>query len=249
MTADGKVALITGASRGIGEATALGFAAAGWRVALTARDGAAVGKVAARIGPESLALTTDVADWSAMQAAVAATLARFGRLDALVNNAALVDPIARIGDADPAAWGHLITVNVTGAFHGIRAVLPAMLAGGGGTVITLSSGAARNPHEGWSAYGASRAATAMLTRSLHLEYAAQGIVALGLSPGTVATRMQRAISASGLGPVSQLDWSAHIPPEWVARALVWMAGPDGAAHAGEELSLRDEALKRRIGLC
>jgi len=248
MAADGKVALITGASRGIGAAAALAYAAAGWRVALLARDAAALEPVAARIGTGALALTADVADWPAMQAAVAATMDRFGRLDVLVNNAALLDPIARIGDGDPAAWGRLITANVTGAYHGMRAVLPVMLAAGGGTVITMSSGAARNPHEGWSAYASSRAATAMLTRSLHLEYAAQGIVALGLSPGTVATGMQKAISASGLGPVSQLDWSAHIPPEWVARALVWMSGPGGAARAGEELSLRDEGLMCQIGL-
>ena len=88
----------------------------------------------------------------------------------------------------------------------------------------------------------------MLTRMLDKEYAERGIRAMGLSPGTVATEMQREIKASGINPVSRLDWSEHVPPEWPANALVWMCGPEAAGHAGEELSLRDEALRTRLGL-
>lgn len=89
---------------------------------------------------------------------------------------------------------------------------------------------------------------ALLTHSLHQEYGGRGSIAPGLSPGTVATGTQKAISASGIGPVGRLDWSAHVPPERVARALVWTAGPDGAIHAGTGQKLRDDALRRRIGL-
>jgi hypothetical protein len=71
---------------------------------------------------------------------------------------------------------------------------------------------------------------------------------MGLSPGTVATQMQREIKASGINPVSQLDWSAHIPPDWPARALVWMCTPDADDFLGQEISLRDEAIRRRAGL-
>ena len=71
---------------------------------------------------------------------------------------------------------------------------------------------------------------------------------MGLSPGTVATDMQREIKASGVNPVSQLDWSEHIPPEWPAKSLVWMAGPDGDDFLGEEISLRDEGIRARVGL-
>ena len=87
-----------------------------------------------------------------------------------------------------------------------------------------------------------------LTRMLHHEYGPKGIRAMGLSPGTVATEMQREIKASGINPVSRLDWSDHVPPEWPARALLWMCGPDAADHAGEEISLRDEALRAKLGL-
>jgi len=241
-----QVIVITGASRGIGAAAALAFAAQGARVALIARDRAGLADVAGQIGAGAMAVAADVARWDDMARAVAQVQAAWGRVDVLVNNAGVVAPMAAMDVADPGEWATLIDINVKGVFHGIRAVLPGMLAQGAGAVLTLSSGAAHHPVQGWSAYCASKAAVAMLTQSLHLEYGARGIRALGLSPGTVATDMQRDIRASGVGPVAGLDWSAHIPPEWAARALVWMAGPIG--HEGQELSLRDPDLRRRIGL-
>jgi NAD(P)-dependent dehydrogenase (short-subunit alcohol dehydrogenase family) len=88
----------------------------------------------------------------------------------------------------------------------------------------------------------------MLTRSLHQEYAEAGIRAMGLSPGTVATDMQRTIKDSGIGPIAALDWSVHIPADWPARALVWMCSPDADAFLGEEISLRDPDMRARVGL-
>jgi NAD(P)-dependent dehydrogenase (short-subunit alcohol dehydrogenase family) len=183
-----------------------------------------------------------------VEAAVSATVETFGGLDVLIGNAGVIHPIAALEDADPEAWGQAIDVNLKGVFHGMRAALPALLARGGGTVLTLSSGAAHAPVEGWSAYCASKAAAAMLTRSLHLETGERGIRALGLSPGTVATDMQREIRASGINPVSRLDWSAHIPADWPARALLWMCGPGADPWLGQEISLRDEAIRRAAGL-
>ena len=88
----------------------------------------------------------------------------------------------------------------------------------------------------------------MLTRAAHLEEAANGLRIMGLSPGTVATEMQVKIRASGINPVSQIDWETHIPPEWPAAALVWMCGPGGDKWLGEEVSLRDEAVLAALGL-
>ena len=244
----GKSVLITGASRGIGEAAARAFAAAGARVALAARDRSRLSALSRQIGNGTIALPCDVADAAQVAEAVAATLRAFGRIDVLVNNAGLVDPIAPLADADPAAWAQTIAVNLTGVFNGMHAALPAMLRQGGGTILTVSSGAAHNPVEGWSAYCASKAGAAMLTRMAHHEYGLRGIRAIGLSPGTVATDMQVAIKASGINPVSRLDWSAHIPADWPARALVWLSGDAGAEFAGQEVSLRDEAIRKRIGL-
>lgn len=242
-----KVVVITGASRGIGAAAAEVFAAAGARVALLARGDCAA--LAGRIGADrALALTCDVSRWDEVAAAHAAVCRHWGRVDAWIGNAGVIEPMARLQDADPAAWGAAIDVNLKGVFHGIRACLPGMKAQGGGTVITVSSGAATSPSLGWSAYCSGKAGALMLTRALHLEEADSGIRALGLSPGTVATTMQRAIRASGIGPVAALDPGVHIPAEWPARALLWMCGPQADAWRGGDVSLRDPAVRQAIGL-
>lgn len=244
----GKTVVITGASRGIGEAAARHFAQSGCQVVLLARSRAAIDAIAADIGDAALALSCDVARYGDLTAAVAAATEHFGSPDILINNAGVIEPIARMEGSDPADWGHVIDINLKGVYHGMRAVMPEMIARGGGTVITISSGAAHNALEGWSHYCTSKAGAAMLTMCLHKEAAGQGIRAMGLSPGTVATEMQREIKASGLNPVSKLDWEDHIPADWPARALAWMCGPEADAHLGEELSLRDEGLRRKIGL-
>jgi NAD(P)-dependent dehydrogenase (short-subunit alcohol dehydrogenase family) len=112
----------------------------------------------------------------------------------------------------------------------------------------VSSGAATNPLEGWSAYCAGKAGALMLTRAAHLEEGPQGIRILGLSPGTVATDMQVKIKASGVNSVSQIDFATHIPADWPARALVWMCGPEADDWLGRDISLRDESVRRAVGL-
>lgn len=244
----GKVVAITGASRGIGAAAARIFAQAGARVVLLARDGARIGALADAIGGGAVAIPCDVADAGSVGAAFARIGAECGGLDVLIGNAGVIEPIARIADADPAEWARAIDINLTGVFLGMRAAIPMMRARGGGTIITVSSGAAHNPLEGWSAYCASKAGAAMMTRAAHLEEAAHGLRVMGLSPGTVATDMQVKIKASGVNPVSQLDPSVHIPADWPARALLWMCGPARDEFAGQEISLRDEGIRRRVGL-
>ncbi len=245
---DGVRVLITGAGKGIGAAAARVFAEAGAHVGLMARDGDAIAALAAGIGPRAMALAGDVADAAVLPGAVAEMERTWGGVDVLVGNAGVIEPIAPIAEADPEAWGRSIDINLKGVFLGMRAVLPGMLARGGGTILTVSSGAAHNPLEGWSAYCAGKAGAAMLTRSLHLEYGGRGIRAMGLSPGTVATEMQVKIKASGINPVSQLDPAVHIPADWPARALLWMCGAGADGHLGQEISLRDEGIRRAVGL-
>ena len=245
---DGRVAMITGASRGIGEAAARLFAQEGAKVCLLARSRDEIAQIAGDIGDTALAIPCDVSRFWELEAAVNACVETFGRLDIVINNAGVIEPIASMAESDPDAWGHVIDINLKGVYYGMRAALPVMTAAGGGTIITISSGAAHNALDGWSHYCTSKAGAAMLTKCLHKEAAANGIRAMGLSPGTVATQMQREIKASGVNPVSQLEWTDHIPADWPAKCLLWMCSKDSDEFLGEEISLREEAIRRRIGV-
>lgn len=242
----GKSVLITGASRGIGAAAARHFAGLGAQVTLVARDAKAIAALADGLnaaGGTARAAPCDVADYAAIAAVVGTA-----RPDILIANAAVIAPIATLGKSDPAEWGRAVDINLKGVYNAARAALPGMLAKGGGTILNLSSGAATSPLEGWSAYCATKAAVLMLTRCLDREYRGRGIRAVGLSPGTVATDMQRTIKASGINPVSQLDWAAYIPPDWVARALAWMCTAKADAHLGGDVSLRSPEIRAAAGL-
>lgn len=244
----GQTVLITGASRGIGAEAARIFAQAGANVALVARSADSIADLAGEIGKSAVAIPCDISRYWEVAQAVENCVTAFGGLNILINNAGVIEPIARMEEADPEGWGQAIDINLKGVFHGMRAALPVMQSGGAGTILTVSSGAAHNPIEAWSHYCASKAGAAMLTRSLHNEMAEKGIRAMGLSPGTVATQMQREIKASGINPVSKLEWSDHIPADWPAKALLWMCSAEADAYLGEEISLRDEGIRKKVGL-
>jgi len=248
MEMTGKTVLITGASRGIGAEAGRIFALAGANVMLLARSANKVETLADDLGKRALGMACDVSDYAQVEAAVQACVDRFGGLDVVIGNAGVIEPISHLATADPADWGRAIDINLKGVFHGMRAALPVMQAAGGGTILTVSSGAAHGPIEAWSHYCASKAGAAMLTRCADKETRDQGIRAMGLSPGTVATQMQREIKASGVNPVSQLEWEDHIPPDWPARALLWMCSSDADEFVGTEISLRDEEIRKRVGL-
>ncbi|MGI9369591.1 MAG: SDR family oxidoreductase, partial [Ruegeria sp.] len=217
-------------------------------VALVARSSEQIQALAAELGDRAIALSCDVSDFGQVKQAVSDCVDHFGGLDVLIGNAGVIDPIYHLSNADPETWGQAIDINLKGIFYGMRAALPVMHEAGNGTILTISSGAASNPVEAWSHYCASKAGAKMLTECLHLEEAHNGIRALGLSPGTVATDMQRSIKSSGINPVSQLDWETHIPADWPARALLWMCSDDADEFLGSEISLRDGAIRKRAGL-
>ena len=248
MSIAGKTVIITGASRGIGEAAAEVFAEAGAKVALLARGADAIEAIAARIGPSAMAIPCDVSRFEDVAGAIESAEAAFGPTEVLINNAGVVEPVSHLATSDPDAWGKVIDINLKGVYYGMRAVMPGMIARGHGSILTISSGAAHGPVEGWSHYCASKAGVAMLTRMVHKEAGEAGVRAIGLSPGTVATQMQKEIKASGINPVSQLDWSDHIPADWPARTLLWMCGTEADEFIGEEISLREDAIRARVGL-
>ena len=247
----GKTALITGASRGIGEATARHFAKQGAKVVLAARSLKEVERIAAEItadGGQAVGVGCDVAWHHDVQTAVQTAVEDFGSLDILINNAGLIDPIARITDADPDDWGLVVDVNLKGVFYGYHAAMPIMQAQGSGTIINISSGAATGALEGWSHYCATKAAVLSLTKCGHKEMAEHGLRIMGLSPGTVATDMQVQIKGSGINPVSQLDPSVHIPADWVAQGLAYLCGPGGNDWLGQDFSMKTDEGRAALGL-
>ena len=248
---NGKVALVTGASRGLGEGAARALAGEGAAVMLLARNGAAVDAVARSIkaaGGRAEALTCDVADYAAVERATQATRERLGGLDILVNNAGIIEPISELATSDPAAWANNVQINLVGAYHVIRAVLGGMLKGGGGTIVNVSSGAAHRPLEAWSAYCAGKAGLAMVTSAIALETAGRGIRVFGFSPGTIDTDMQVKIRASGMNRVSRIPRSELSPVEHAVRGLLYLCDSASDDLIGQDVSMRDEAFRPRIGL-
>ncbi|MEM6849175.1 MAG: SDR family oxidoreductase [Pseudomonadota bacterium] len=250
-TLTGQVAFVTGASRGIGAATALELAREGAAVILAARDEAACQTHASAIkqaGGQALAIACNVADRAVVEESITVATQTLGAPTILINNAGVIDPVSHLCNADPDAWTKVIDINVNGVFYAMRAVMPAMIAAGAGTIVNISSGAATSALEGWSHYCASKAAVLQLTRTAHKEAGPKGVRVVGLSPGTVATDMQRVIKASGVNPVSQLNWDDHIPPEWPAKAIAYLCTPAADDLLGDDVSLRNEDIRRRVGL-
>ena len=246
----GKIALVTGASRGIGVAIAQALAGAGASVGLAARSLEPCEALAGMIegaGGNALVMACDVSKNDDVESAVEEVIQHWGGLDILINNAGVIDPIGPFADSDPADWARSLEINLIGAAQVARAAIP-HLRKGGGVIVNISSGAAETALEGWSAYCAGKAGLAMLTQALHLEEAPHGLRVYGFKPGTVDTQMQAKVRASGLNPVSQMRPRDHLPAEVPARVIAWLCSEAAADLAGRELSIRDAELCRRAGV-
>lgn len=243
MTLSGKTALVTGGNRGIGLAVVKALAEAGAAVHFTARTAANIAAAQRDLG--DIPATGHHAD---MTDAVAMTTVLEHGFDILVNNAGIIGPIGRILDVSPEDWGRNIQTNLIAAFHATQTAIRHMVTQGGGTIVNLSSGAAHRPMEGWSAYCAGKAGLAMLTRSVHLEYADQGVRVFGFAPGVVDTDMQGSIRASGINPVSQIPRENLAPADEPAKAIAWLCTPAADALAGQEVDVRNPDLRKSVGL-
>lgn len=246
----GRTALVTGAARGIGAAAALELARRGIAPVLAVRRPEAARAAAdavLRAGHPCMVLQCDVADPASAAQAVRQMLEAWGRVDIVVNNAGVIEPIGHLHETDPAAWAHAITTNLVGAYHVLHAALPALLQTQG-TVVNLSSGAAHDPREGWSAYCSSKAALAMLTRCVAHEYGTRGIAAYGLAPGLVDTEMQVRIRGSGMNEISRIPREKLAPPEHSAAVIAWLADQRPADLRGRDLAVNDTSLLQRAGV-
>lgn len=243
------IALVTGASRGIGFETARDLIKRGWRVAITARGAEALATAAEKLGSEHvLAVPCDTADHKSVADAVAKVTAELGPIEALINNAGVIDPVGRMHKTDPGDWAKLQLINIAGVYNTCRAVVPGMLERGRGVIVNLSSGAAHNVVDGWSAYCTSKAALAMFTRCLHEEYGDGGVRVHGFVPGAVGTSMLLGAQKKHDNAVARLAPETLLSPDLPGRCIGWIVDEGVECKSGEELTIRDPELRQKVGL-
>jgi len=241
----GQVAFITGAGRGIGEATAKAFHQAGAQVVLMARTASEIERVAADIANDgsALSLAGDVSVLSDVERCVAAAINRFGRIDILVNCAGILGPIGPLINNDPQTWAETIRVNLFGTMFCLRAVLPGMITRRYGVIINLSGGGSVNPFPRFSAYSASKTAVVRLTETVAEEVKEYGIRINAIAPGAVNTRMLDQTLAAG--DASGVDYHAKVvniklqggvPPERASELALFLASPKATGITGRLIS-------------
>ncbi|MBA2945739.1 SDR family NAD(P)-dependent oxidoreductase [Streptomyces himalayensis] len=244
MSVRDKVALVTGAGRGIGEAIADALAAAGASVAVCDVDAEAAGKVAAqlaeRYGVRAMGVGADISDSAAVRAAVARVTAELGPVDVLVNNAA-VDVIGRFVDSTEDTWDRIISVNLRGTITMTRAVLDSMIERGGGRIIHIASDAGRVGSSGEVVYSATKGGVIAFGKALAREVARHGITVNSVCPGPTDTAL--------LGQVAEYSQKMYdatvraIPlrrvaqPGEIAGVVAFLASDDAAYMTGQTLSV------------
>jgi len=235
-----KVALVTGASQGIGRATALALAGSGAKVAIAARNAEKLASLAAEIaqaGGEALAVQMDVADGTQVKAGFQQTLAKFGRLDILVNNAAITrDTLAlRMKLED---WDAVLRTNLTGAHLCIQQALGAMLKQRSGRIINITSVVAETGNAGQANYVASKAGLIGLTRAIAIEVASRSITVNAIAPGFIETPMTDPLSAELKGKMKgMIPLGRFGADKEIAAAVVFLASDEAAYITGQVLDV------------
>jgi NADP-dependent 3-hydroxy acid dehydrogenase YdfG len=210
----GRVAVVTGASSGIGEATARALAAGGAKVALLARRRDRLDALAADLGDAALALAVDVGRPDDLAAAADEVTSRLGRPDLVIANAGVMLPAA-IEKLDAEGWRRQLDVNVTGVLDTIRTFLPSLIAaaedGGAADLVTISSVAARQRFPDYAVYGATKAAVTALAEGLRVELAGRGVRITNLEPGLIGSELREKVADADSRAAVQ-EWEAQVPP-------------------------------------
>ncbi|GAB3039403.1 SDR family NAD(P)-dependent oxidoreductase [Natronobiforma cellulositropha] len=246
---EGAVAVVTGAGAGIGEATARRFAAEGAHVVAVDIDGEAAAETVATLtgdGAEGLPVETDVSEEAALERVARRCEEAFGRVDVLVNNAAVRGEQGPVTAADSAVIDAVIDVNLKGAIYGVKHLVPLM--GEGGSVINVASIGARLPREGWSLYDATKGALVAMTKDMAYDHAADGIRVNAVSPGWAITdyhigeregdaadRYVEELTTPHEGGPGALERAAR--PEEIADAICYLASEEASYVTGTNLEV------------
>ncbi len=234
MNPSAHVALVTGASSGIGEAAARRLASAGWNLALAARRPGPLEAVADQLratGVEVLTVPTDVADPAALDALLDTALSRFGRLDVVVNNAGLA-PLEPIDALTGSALERVFQVNAVGPAHLIARAWPHLIASGNGCIVNISTLGTQDPFPGFFAYASSKAAVNLMARSCANEGRKHGIRAFAIAPGAVETPMLRSLFDEASIPTD-----ACLSPDDVAAVIMECISGERNEQNGETIFL------------
>jgi NAD(P)-dependent dehydrogenase (short-subunit alcohol dehydrogenase family) len=244
VTDTGRVALVTGGASGLGRASALAFAADGARVVVADVDEAGGAETVAAIehaGGEALFVPTDVTEEGQVAALVAGALARFGGLDAALNNAGTTGGGGFTADYDVEDWHRTLALNLTAVFLCLRHEIPAMLDRGGGAIVNMASGAGLRGFPGLPAYVASKHGVVGLTRAAALEYAPRGVRVNAVCPGSTRTPMLEGYIAGD--PKVERMMTRGVPlgrlgtPDEVARAVVWLCSDAASFVVGHAFAV------------
>lgn len=236
-----KVAFVTGASSGIGKATAAAFVAKGYATLLVDRDEAAGRAVEAELREtgECRFIACDVTDDAAVERAVAQAVEIYGRLDAAFNAAGIDGEMGKFtADCTPENWHRVLAVDLTGVWHCMRHQIPRMLESGGGAIVNCSSTAGISGAATYAAYCAAKHGVIGLTRAAALEYARQGIRVNAVCPGMIDTPMTQGLGKDVLAPMLQTAPSGRMgKPEEIASAVLWLCDDGASFVAGQAIGV------------